>query len=112
MLPSFELRIHPSGRKTVRVYLKARILPAFRRMPLDCIGPEDMVAWFDAASRERLGAANHVFKILLAIMSRAEEWGLRKRDTNPCLGIFKNPKRKIARFLDTDELARLGCALD
>ena len=41
----------PSGRKTVRVYLKARILPAFGRMPpLDAIGPEDMAAWFDAAS--------------------------------------------------------------
>ena len=30
----------PSGRKTVRIYLKARILPAFGRMPLDRIGPE------------------------------------------------------------------------
>ena len=31
----------PSGRKTVRIYLKARILPTFGRMPLDRIGPED-----------------------------------------------------------------------
>ncbi len=29
----------PSGRRTVRIYLKARILPAFGRMPLDRIGP-------------------------------------------------------------------------
>ena len=28
-----------SGRKTVRIYLKARILPAFGKMPIDRIGP-------------------------------------------------------------------------
>ena len=46
------------------------------------------------------------------MMFRAEEWGLRERGSNPCLGIRKNPRRNIARFLDTDELARLGRALD
>ena len=29
----------PSGRRTMRIYLKARILPAFGKMPLDRIGP-------------------------------------------------------------------------
>ena len=102
----------PSGRATVRIYLKARILPAFGSMPLDRIGPEDVAAWFDAASPERPGAANRALEILRAMMFRAEEWGLRDRDTNPCLGIRRNPRRRIARFLDTDELARLGQALD
>ena len=46
------------------------------------------------------------------MMNRAEEWGLRKRDTNPCLGIAKNPRNNVARFLDADELGRLGRALD
>ena len=102
----------PSGRKTVRIYLNARILPAFGKMPLDRIGPEDVAAWFDAASRDRPGAANRAFEILRAMMFRAEEWGLRKRGSNPCLGIAKNPRNSIARFLDADELARLGRALD
>ena len=102
----------PSGRETVRVYLKARILPAFGRMPLDRIGPEDVAAWFDAASRDRPGAANRALEILRAMMFRAEEWGRRERGTNPCLGIAWNPRKKIARFLDTDDLARLGRALD
>ena len=95
----------------MRIYLKARILPAFGRMPLDRIGPEDVAAWFDAASRDRPGAANRAFEILRAMMFRAEEWGLRDRDSNPCLGIVKNPRKRIARFLDVDELARLGRAL-
>ena len=102
----------PSGRKTVRIYLKARILPAFGRMPLDRIDAQDVAAWFDAASKERPGAANRALEILRAMMFRAEEWGLRERDTNPCLGIAKNPRNHVARFLDTDELARLGRALD
>ena len=101
-----------SGRKTVRIYLKARILPTFGKMPLDRIGPEDVAAWFDAASRDRPGAANRAFEILRAMMFRAEEWGLRPSGTNPCLGIKKNPRRDIARFLDRDELARLGKALN
>ena len=96
----------------MRIYLKARILPAFGRMPLDRIGREDVAAWFDAASRDKPGAANPAFEILRAMMFRAEEWGLRGRGANPCLGIAKNPRNHVARFLDVDELARLGRALD
>ena len=102
----------PSGRKTVRSYLNARILPTFGNVPLDRIGPEDVAAWFDAASRDKSGAANRALEILRAMMFRAEEWRLRDRDTNPCLGIAKNPRKQVARFLDMDELARLGRALD
>ena len=71
-----------------------------------------MAAWFDAASKDKPGAANRAFEILRAMMFRAEEWGLRERGSNPCLGIKKSPRNSIARFLDADELARLGRALD
>ena len=96
----------------MRIYLKARVLSAFGRMPLDAIGPEDVAAWFDAASRDKPGAANRAFEILRAMMNRAEEWGLCESGSNPCFGISKNPRKQVARFLDTDELARLGRALD
>ena len=102
----------PSGRKTIRIYLKARILPAFGRMPVDSVGPGDVAAWFDAASRDRPGAANRAFEILRSMMYRAEECGFRERGTNPCIGIRKSPRRKVARCLDTGELTRLGRALD
>ena len=102
----------PSGRKTVRTYIKSSTLPTFGKMPLDHIGPEDVAAWFDAASKDRPGAANRAFEILRSMMFRAEEWGLRERGTNPCLGIAKNPRNNIARFLDTEEPAQLGRALD
>ena len=62
--------------------------------------------------RHRIPTANRAFEILRAMMNRAEEWGLRERGSNPCLGIAKNPRKQVARFLDTDELTRLGRALD
>ncbi len=98
----------PSGRRTVRIYLRAGILSAFGRMRVDRVGPEDAAAWFDAASRDKPGTANRALEILRAIMFRAEEWGLRERGANPCPGIRRNPRRNIARFLDAEELARLG----
>ena len=58
------------------------------------------------------GAANRAFEILRDMMFRAEEWSWRERDTNPCLGIRKNARNKVARFLDADALERLGGALD
>ena len=102
----------PSGRKTVRIYLKARILPTFGKMPVDRLGPEDVSEWFDTASRDKPGAANRAFEIVRSMMFRAEEWGFREPGTNPCLGIRQNPKRKVARFLDSYEMSRLGRALD
>ena len=81
-------------------------------MPLDRIGPEDVAAWFDAASRDKPGAANRALEILRAMMFRTEEWGLREHGSNPCLGIARNPRNNVARFLDTADLARLGRALD
>ena len=102
----------PSGRRTARIYLKARILPAFGRMPLDRIGPEGVAAWFDAARRDKPGAANRARELLRAMMFRAEEWDLRERTPTLVLGIAKNPRKQVARFLGADELARLGRALD
>lgn len=102
----------PSGLESVRVYLRARILPAFGAMAVHEIGAEDVAAWFDAFSREKPGGANRALEILRAMMYRAEEWGWRERGANPCLGIGRNPARRVARFLHAGELARLGRALD
>ena len=60
----------------------------------------------------RAGAANRALEILRAMMNRAEEWGLRERCSNPCPGIARNPRNNVARFLDANELALLGRALD
>ena len=102
----------PAGRESVRIYLRARILPAFGASRVDRIGPEDVAAWFDAASRTRTGAANRALEILRAMLYRAEAWGWREPGTNPCLGIRKNPRNHVARCLDAGELERVGRVLD
>ena len=63
--------------------------------PIHRIGAEDVAAWFDAASKDKPGAANRAPGILLAMMFRAEEWGLRARASNPCLGIAMNRASKL-----------------
>ncbi len=102
----------PSVRKTVRIYLKARILPGFCKLRVDRVGPEDVAACFDKTSKDRPGAAKLAYEIPRLMMFRAEEWGWREHRTIPCIGIRKNPRRHVARFLDTEELALLGRALD
>ena len=59
----------------MRVYLKARIVPAFNPMPIDATAPEDVAVWFDEASRDYHCAANRAFEIMRAILFRAEDWG-------------------------------------
>ena len=80
----------PSGRETARIYLKARILPAFGKMPLDRIGPEDVAVWFDAASRDKPGAANRAFEILRSMMFRTEEWGFASQTATPVSASRRN----------------------
>ena len=63
----------PSGRRTMCIYLKARILHALGSMPLNRIAPEAVAVWFDAASKDRPGTANRALEILRAMMFRAQE---------------------------------------
>jgi integrase len=57
-------------------------------------------------------AANYALAILSKIMSWAERHEFRPRNTNPCRGVQRYSESKRERFLQPDELARLGAALD
>ena len=73
-------------------------------MRIDEIGPVEVAAWFDATSRDRFSLANRALGIWHVIMFKAAKWGWCAHDTNPCLGIRRNPHCKVARFLDADDL--------
>ena len=93
--------------------MKNRLMPHFGRMRLDTIGHARVSAWFDAASAEKPGAANRAFKILRAMLAAARQWGeLGEQVPDACANIAKNPRRPVARFLNREELERLGAALD
>ena len=56
--------------------------------------------------------ANRVFALMSKMLALAEDWHYRPASTNPCKGIKKFKENKIERFLSTEELSRLGNALD
>ncbi len=103
----------PSSLKTFDIYMRGRLLPAFGRLKLDSINHARVSAWFDAASVDRPGSANRAFDILSAMLKTARKWGeLGEHVPDACANIVRNPKKVVARYLDEDELARLGAVLD
>ena len=106
-------RWKPSSLKTFDIYLKNRILPPFGRLRLETIDHVRVSAWFDAASADRPGAANRAFEILRAMLATARQWGeLGEHVPDACANIVMNPRRPVARYLNREELMRLGTALD
>ena len=87
------------------------LLPHFGRLRLGAIHQTWVLARFDAGTQTKPRAANRTFEILRSMIFRAEEWGLRESNSNPCLGGRKNRSNSVARFLDTDGLTRSGHAL-
>ena len=55
--------------------------------------------------------ANRVLALLSKMMNLAEKWGLRPDGSNPCRHVEKFKEQKRERYLDAEELARLGKVL-
>ena len=103
-------RYKPSTRKSVRIVLSRRVLPAFGSTPLDRIAPAQVRRWFDAYSRTAPGGANKGLELLRQIMNFAIACG--HVETNPTRGVRKNRRTPRTRFLSRDEIARLHRVLD
>ncbi|ATI80605.1 tyrosine-type recombinase/integrase [Sphingobium yanoikuyae] len=85
---------------------------AFGRKGVDTITQADVARWFaQTAKRGGQGGANRSMAIMKAAFNKAEQWGLRPPNSNPCAGIKLYPQMRFARFLRQEELARLGAAL-
>jgi len=94
-------------KRLVRLYLK----PAFEKMEIAAIARTDVEA-AHASWKAKPRAANHALAVLSKLMNWSEEHGYRDRDTNPCRRIPHYPQHNRERFLQPDELARLGAVLD
>lgn len=85
---------------------------AFPGIFIDAINEADVTKWFaDLNDRAGPGAANRVMSILNHMFNKAESWGYRLENTNPCQGIRLNKRRQCERFLSVTELTRLGAVL-
>ena len=106
-------RWKPSSLETFDIYLRNRLMPHFGRLRLDTIDHARVSAWFDAASAEKPGAANRAFEILRAMLNSARQWGeLGESVPDACANIVKNKRKPVARYLNREELNRLGAVLD
>lgn len=55
--------------------------------------------------------ANRIVAILSKMFNLAEVWGIRSDGSNPCRHVEKYPETSRERYLNSDELARLGESL-
>ena len=87
------------------------IVPALGPIKLAALARDDVAA-LHHEMRDKPYQANRTLGVISKMMNLAEAWGLRPDRSNPCYHIRKYRERKRERFLTTEELARLGKALD
>ncbi len=103
----------PSGQRSVNIYLRVTLLPAFGDMPLDRIQRADVARWFHDYSERRPGGANRALAILGNMFICAHNWGiLPKNAVSPAKGIRLNRQAPVGRILSDEEFQRLAAALD
>jgi integrase len=82
---------------------------AFKGVFIDELNEEHVTKWFaDLNNRTGPGAANRTLEILKNMLNKAEVWGYRLENTNPCRSVRPNKRRQCERFLSAEELARFG----
>lgn len=110
-------RVAPSWKPLTRTthdkYRRLHLDRAFAGRFIDQIDEPEVTRWFAATTaRGGPGGANRTIEILSAMLRRAEAWGYRPANSNPCPAVRRNRRRRCERYLSDNELARLGAALD
>ena len=104
-------RVWKAGTLAVnRTYLQNQLLPYFAGRQVAEIERQDVRNWFASLGATPV-AANRSMPVLSTIMREAERMGLRQRDSNPCRGIRRNPRKGRERFLTDREICRLSARL-
>lgn len=93
-----------------RQILDSILLPRFGTTPISSIDRND-VAKFMVSNKHRPSGANRSLACLSSIISKAEIWGYREYNTNPCFRVEKYPENKRERFLSKEEFAAIDAAL-
>ncbi len=93
-------------------YRRQYLDSAFKGVFIDELNEEHVTKWFaDLNNRTGPGAANRTLEILKNMLNKAEVWGYRLENTNPCRSVRPNKRRQCERFLSAEELVRFGTVL-
>jgi len=90
--------------------LDLHILPQIGRLRMSQISRKEITA-FHLSRADQPANANRCLALISHIFSKAEEWRLREKGTNPCRGIVRFTERPRERLISFEELQRLGNAL-
>lgn len=102
----------PSTLATHDGYRRLYLDNAFKGVFIDELNEADVTKWFsDLNNRAGRGAANRTLEILKNMLNKAEIWGYRLENTNPCRSVRPNKRRQCQRFLSAEELTRFGQVL-
>ena len=104
------VRNRPATHQSNRQVLDNILLPHFGRMKIRSIERKD-VADFLTQNKARPIGANRSLATMSSIMSKAELWGYRDRNTNPCFKAERYPENRRERFLSKEEFAALDEAM-
>ncbi len=90
--------------------LRNHILPVLGNHRMRDITRQE-ISRFHHAMRDRPYAANRCLALLSHMFKKAEAWGVRPDNSNPCLHVEKYSEKARERFLSTRELKKLGRTL-
>lgn len=106
-----EVRKKPSSAEEDRRNLALHVRPTLGETKAGDVTRQDILRLHHKL-RATPTAANRVNAVLGKMFELAEAWGIRPEASNPCRRIQKYKESSRDRFLSTDELNRLGKALD
>lgn len=104
------VRLKPSTREVYGIIIRVQLVPAFKGRPVADLKVAD-IARAHYGWRDKPRTANHAIAILSKILSWAEQHGYREPGENPCAKIERYKESKRERYLNEEELTRLGTAL-
>ena len=104
------IRNRPATHESNKQVLNCMLLPYFGRMKIRSIQRRD-IADFLFKNKHRPIGANRSLATLSSIMSKAELWDYRDRNTNPCFKAEKFPENRRERFLSVEEFTAIDAAM-
>lgn len=104
-------RKKPSSADMDALLWRTHLAPTLGHRRVESLERGDVEA-IHGAMHDRPVSANRVRSLLSKMLNLAEEWGMRPRGSNPATLIRPYREQRRERYLDHDELARLGATLD